>query len=241
MRKFNSLYKDKLDQALNEHETKVLGDFRQVYDILLENYNTISINDLNKETQTALLGELNRYWNETDGLTDKGRLFLNKKAMTLTESSTVSQKKNYLKSKIKSTISEALRQTDLKYRIYDIVDYMYKETNSQTISDVLTPNKINGVLTESFNEIISDFLGNISTELNESEKENTSRARSLNENEKYLTDKYFANLIEKVWEHGADADFDTKAELIENFEDEPISALVDYLEDLIETGPRYKD
>jgi len=173
MRKFDKIYKEKLDESQQQHDTKVLYDFKRVYNTLLEVYDIISVHDLSEKKQTAFLTEINHYWNEGIGLTEKGRIFLNKKMSIMTENSTINQKRNYFKSKTKNIVTETLRQTDTKYRIYDIIDKMYKEIKANNISDVLTPSMITNTIKESFEEVLNDFTYEILNELRESEKYNS--------------------------------------------------------------------
>jgi hypothetical protein len=179
MRKFDKVYKEKLNEAQQKQEDKTLSDFKKVYSTLLESYNVISFYDLNDKTQTAFCGEIDNYWREESGITEKGKNFLEKKTSILTESSTQTQKKNYLKSRTKTIVSETLRQTDVKYRIYDTIDKMYQEIKADNISEVLSPSIITNILKESFTEVLNDFIKNIDTELNESEKENKTRAKTI--------------------------------------------------------------
>jgi len=168
MRKFNDIYKDKLNESESLHESKVLESFKQVYNALLENYKTNDLYKLTESNQLAFLSELSHYWSEDEGLSDKGKLFLENRSSSLTSNSTSEQKKNYIKSKIKGVVNESLRLLDLKYKVYDVIDDVYKQVNGQSINDVLTPNEIVTVIKESLNECFGPFVKNINIELNES-------------------------------------------------------------------------
>lgn len=170
MRKFSTVFKEKQNESIRLHENKVLGDFRNVYSKLLENYGTVSFDSLTEKSKKAFLGELNECWTETEGLSEKGVKFLNDNCAMLTESSTPAQKKDYLKKKAKVLISESFRQYDLKYKIYDILDEMYTQIKGENISDVLSANAIGNMLIASFNESTTELIKTIVHEISDSAK-----------------------------------------------------------------------
>jgi len=170
MRKFGEVYKEKLNESEQLHESKIVNDFRQIYNALLEHYNLTAIHDLNEKSQISFLTELNQYWTEEGGLNELGQNFLKKRSPRLTENSTPLQKKNYLKSKVSVLLSETMRQTDLKYKVYSVIDEMYKMVKGEEITDVLSPNMISDIITEAFAESLDDFITNIRTEISESVK-----------------------------------------------------------------------
>jgi len=170
MRKFNTVFKEKQNESIKNHEDRILNEFKDVYAKLLENYNITSLNVLNETTKLAFLSQVNELWNDQCGLSDKGIKFLNDNCLFLTENSTPSQKKNYLKQKSAVLLKESFRQYDLKYKLYDIIDAMYEQVKGDNLTDVLTPTSIMTILSESFNEIASEFLTNIQKELKESVK-----------------------------------------------------------------------
>ena len=171
MRKFHEIYKEKLAESENQEETRVLSDFRNIYSVLLEHYGVTSIHDLDEETQLSFLTELNHYWSESEGLSEKGEKFIAKRSVSLNENSTPQQKKNFLKAKVSAVIDETVRQSELKWKIYDVIDTLYTETKSnKNISEVLNISIINNILKESLEDVITKFLDNINTELSESLK-----------------------------------------------------------------------
>jgi hypothetical protein len=165
MRKFNTVFKEK--QVVTEKilEEKLLKEFKDVYSSLLEQYETVEFYDLNEDTQVAFLRELNEYWTEEDGLSDKGKKFLKTKSTILTESSTPLQKKAYLKNKATSVISEVLRQSDIKTKLYGVLDEMYKTTGSKQIGEVLPTDAISGTILESFGSALESLMTEIVYEL----------------------------------------------------------------------------
>jgi len=168
MRKFGEVYKEKMNEAVQVHESIIVNDFRKIYNALLEHYKLTAIHDLNEKSQVAFLSELNQYWTEEEGLSDLGKNFLQKKETRLTENSTPLQKKNFLKSKAAVLLSETLRQTDVKYKVYSVIDEMYSQVQGENINDVLSPNMISDIITEAFAESLDDFITNIRHELSES-------------------------------------------------------------------------
>lgn len=168
MKKFNEIYKQKLNESEILQESKVLEDFKVVYGAMLEHYGLNSVHQLNEESQLSFLTELNHYWSEEEGVNEKGLKFLAKHAMTLNENSTAIQKKNFLRTKSYAIINETFRQTNLKFRLYDIVDEMYKQLSAKDLSDILTPDMITNIISESFNKSLSEFTANINKELKES-------------------------------------------------------------------------
>jgi len=170
MRKFNTVFKEKQNESIKIHEDKILSEFKNVYTKLLENYNITSLTALNESTKLAFMSQVNELWNEESGLTEKGKKFLNDNCLFLTENSTPSQKKNYLKQKSAILLKESFRQYDLKYKFYDIIDAMYEQVKGDNLTDVLTPTSIMTILGETFNEVSTEFLRNIQTELKESVK-----------------------------------------------------------------------
>jgi hypothetical protein len=170
MRKFNAVYKEK--QAISEKilEEKVLGEFKSIYANLLEQYKVSEFYDLNEDTQVAFLRELNEYWTEEEGLSEKGNNFLKNKSSILTESSTNLQKKSYLKNKATTVINETLRQSGVKDKIYDILNEMYKSTESKDLSEVLPANIISGTILESFGTALQDIMTEIVYEISPEEE-----------------------------------------------------------------------
>ena len=181
MRKFGTLYKEQQTQFEALKEGKVLDQFKSVYSALLEKYNITEFYELNEKYQKVFLTELNSYWTEEDGLLEKGEKFLSKNSDMLNESSTTLQKKNFLKKKSLDTINETIRQSDLKWKIYAVLDEMYKETEAEKISDVLSPDIITDVIKESFVDSVKEILGEINFELTESSK--SEEKEELNEKE----------------------------------------------------------
>jgi len=170
MRKFGEVYKEQVNESDQQHESKIVSNFREIYNSLLEHYNLTAIHDLNEKSQISFLSELNQYWSEEKGLSELGKNFLKKRSLILTEHSTPLQKKNYLKSKSNILLSESLRQNDLKFKIYSIIDEMYQQVKGEKINDVLSPNMISDIITEAFAESLDDFVTEIRTEISESAK-----------------------------------------------------------------------
>ena len=168
MKKFHELYKEKVNEAEELQETQVLTDFRNVYNMMLEHYSITSIHELDEESQVSFLTELNHYWDDVNGLSEKGEKFMAKRSLILNENSTATQKKNFLKSKVQTVISETVRQSDLKWKLYDVIDEMYNQLNAGTLKDILTPDMINTIIHESFSNTVKEFTENIHKELSES-------------------------------------------------------------------------
>jgi hypothetical protein len=171
MRKFTEVFKEKQTISESLLETKLLQDFKSVYSALLENYETKEFYDLEEDSQVAFLKELNEYWSEESGISTKGEKFLKDRSILITESSTDSQKKRYLKSKSSIIISEALRQTQIKNKIYQILDEMYKNTEASDIDEVLAPSSISETILESFGESIQKLMSEIIYEITPDETE----------------------------------------------------------------------
>ena len=170
MRKFGDVYKQKLNESETRQETKVTEEFKSVYKAMLEHYGLNAINQLNEESQLSFLTELNRYWSEEEGLSEKGQAFLQKRSMSLNENSTAEQKKNFLRAKSYAVINETLRQSQVKYKLYDVIDEMYSQLNASGLNDILSPDMITTIISESFNKSLTDFTNNINKELKESAK-----------------------------------------------------------------------
>jgi hypothetical protein len=176
MKKFGELYKEKLNESETLHESVVINDFKKIYNAMLEHYNLTAIHDLNEKSQVSFLTELNQYWSEESGLNELGSTFLKKRSPRLTENSTPLQKKNYLKNKTSVLLSETMRQNDLKYKVYSVIDEMYGMVKGEGIKDVLSPNMISDIITEAFAESLDEFITNIRTEISESAKEDEDEA-----------------------------------------------------------------
>lgn len=168
MRKFNTVFKEKQDESIKIHEERVLGEFKSVYSKMLDIYNINSLESLDESNKKAFTTQINEMWNEENGITEKGKVFLNDNCLFLTESSTKNQKKNYLKQKSSLLLKESFRQYDLKYKIYDIIDSMYEQVKAGDLSGVLKPNDIIEIISESFNEVSGEFLNRIKKELKDS-------------------------------------------------------------------------
>jgi hypothetical protein len=170
MRKFSEVFKEKQAKAISVNESVVLTSFQKVYKVLLEKYDITNFYDLNEETQNSFARELNSYWTEESGLTERGHRFLKNTSETLHESATALQKKNYLKKKATTVISETIRQADMKYKLYDVIDEMFQQVNGEKLADVLTPEQIVNVLSECFSESLSNFVAEIDQELKQTKK-----------------------------------------------------------------------
>lgn len=170
MKKFGEIYKEKLNEAETRQETKVLDEFKLVYGAMLEHYGLTSVKQLDDESQLSFLTELNHYWSEEEGLNEKGETFLAKRAMSLNENSTAVQKKNFLREKSYAVINETLRQSNLRVRLYDVIDEMYKQLKASDLSDILTPDMITNIITESLVRSVNEFTVSINKELKESVK-----------------------------------------------------------------------
>jgi len=191
MRKFGEVYKEKLNESEQLHESKIVNDFRQIYNALLEHYNLTAIHDLNEKSQVSFLTELNHYWTEEGGLNELGQNFLKKRSPRLTENSTPLQKKNYLKNKASVLLSETMRQNDLKFKVYSVIDEMYGMVKGEEISDVLSPNMISDIITEAFAESLDEFITNIRTEISESAKKEEPKEEPKKINEEVKAKKVY--------------------------------------------------
>lgn len=172
IKKFRTVFKEKQNISEMLHQKKVLSDFKEVYSNLLEQYEISDFNRLNEGSQKAFIAELQKYWSEDLGISQKGKEFLRDKSSTLTESSTELQKRTYLKNKATSVIEESLRQTDLKNRLYSILDEMYKNTNSEDIKEVLPVSQISSSILESFGKVLEGFMTEIVFEISDEEELN---------------------------------------------------------------------
>lgn len=176
MRKFNAVYKEK--QAISEQiiEEKLLGEFKQVYSGLLEQYEISDFKKLDSDSQVAFLRELNEYWTEEKGLSERGVNFLQNKSALLTEDSTSLQKKSYLKNKATALIAETLRQSDIKGQLYEVLDGMFKDTKSEDLGGVLPTDEITGSILESFGSALQDLMTEIVYEISPDEEINEEEA-----------------------------------------------------------------
>ncbi len=170
MKKFNNLYKEHQERSNQLFEEKVLNDFNSVYSGLLEKYNIFSFDKLNEKMKTVFLNELHSFWVDVEGITEKGKKFLQNKSMSLTEYATPLQKTNYLRKKMVPIISETVRQTGLKWKLYDVINEVYKETGASQLNEVLTSESLVGIIKESLTSSLSQFLKEINYELKESGK-----------------------------------------------------------------------
>lgn len=165
MRKFNTVLKEKQSKEEKLTENKVLGQFKRVYDSLLEKYGITGFKDLPENGQSLFLNELNSYWSEEAGISESGIKFLSTRGKALNEHSSEEQKKNFLQEKANIVISETLRQTELKYKLYNIIDEMYNEVKASDLDGVLSPGVIFETFKESFVKNIKGFLSEIHSEL----------------------------------------------------------------------------
>lgn len=170
MKKFNNLYKEHKKRSNLLFEEKVLNDFNTVYSGLLEKYEISTFNELNEKMKTVFLNELNSFWFKTEGITDKGKKFLRNKSMSLTEYATPLQKSNYIRKKMVPVISENIRQTGLKWQLYDIINEVYNKIGASNLNEVLTSETLISIIKESLTFSLSEFLKEINFELKENSK-----------------------------------------------------------------------
>jgi len=168
MRKFNAVLKEKQTKEEQLVEKKVLGQFKRVYDTLLEKYGVPEFKQLSEKAQGVFLSELNSYWSEAEGVSEMGVKFLNTRGRALNEHSSKEQKKNFLQEKADVVISETIRQSELKYKLYNVIDEMYNEVKAGNLSEVLPPEVIFETLKESFVKNVKGLLAEINYELKES-------------------------------------------------------------------------
>ena len=170
MRKFNAVLKEKQIKEEKTFEKKLLGQFKRVYDTLLEKYGVPEFKQLPEKAQGVFLSELNSYWSESEGISEMGVKFLNTRGRALNEHSSTEQKKNVLQEKADVVIGETIRQTELKYKLYSVIDEMYNEVKASKLSEVLPPEVIFETFKEAFVKNIKTLLSEINYELKESSK-----------------------------------------------------------------------
>jgi hypothetical protein len=170
MRKFSQVLKEKQTRVEDLFEKEVLSQFKRVYGALLEKYGVAEFQNLSEKYQPVFLAELNSYWSEEEGLTENGTKFVEAKEATLNESSTDDQRKAHLQNKAQILISETLRQSNIKWKIYQVIDEMYKEVKASNLSEVLSTDDLYGSIKESFVKSLKEFLVEINYELKENSK-----------------------------------------------------------------------
>jgi hypothetical protein len=111
---------------------------------------------------------LNSYWSEEEGVSERGKKFLQTRSDVLSESSTSLQKKNFFKNKAAVIINETIRQSELKWKLYDIIDEMFNEVQASNVADILSPDIISDIIQESVKTTLDKFIKEIRTELNQS-------------------------------------------------------------------------
>lgn len=170
MRKFNTIVKEKQDIANTLHEQKVLQDYSMIYSALLNKWNTNSVSSLSLDEQESFDAELNALWESDKGITKKGSNFLIDRSMFLTESSTDKQKKHYLNEKLQTALSKIINESSIKKEFYDILDEMYKQTNSKLLDDVLKTEDILKLFNTQLSESIKNVYTSIKNDLSENVK-----------------------------------------------------------------------
>lgn len=173
MKNFGVIYKNKIKEAEELANAEILNGFKTIYESMLNHYKLVDINALTEEAKLSFLTELNKYWNEETGLTNAGKIFINKRVTTLNENSTKIQKNNYLKDKTYNVLKDVFERANIKYRIYNVLDEMFEQTNSSNINDVLPVNTITENLKEVFGEVLNEYIDEIYNELKESANSNT--------------------------------------------------------------------
>ena len=170
MKRFGNVLKNKQKKHNLVQEKKILIGFKKVYNALLEKYNTSSFHDIQNDHKQVFLAELNSFWSEDKGILKKGKLFLKGNSDILNEQSTNIQKKQYMKKRITPLISEVLRQSNLKWKMYDVLDEVYKGTNSQSLNDIMESDEILNTILESFQISLKSFMQEVQFELTENSK-----------------------------------------------------------------------
>ncbi len=170
MRKFNTILKEKQTKEEQLVEKKILGQFKRVYDTLLEKYGIPEFKQLSEKAQNVFLSELNSYWSEAEGVSELGVKFLNTRGRVLNEHSSSEQKKNFLQEKANVIIGEIIRQSELKYKLYDILDEIYTQTKAEKLSDIMPSSSAISIIKEGFQKNIKELLLEINYELTENSK-----------------------------------------------------------------------
>ena len=198
-RKFGEIYKEQFQKSASLREGKVLNDFQKVYSALLEKYNTSEFHLLNEDYQKVFLTELSSYWSEDEGISQKGEKFLTKNVDMLNEDSTTLQRRNFLKKKSIATINETIRQTDLKWKLYSVIDDMYKEVKASKLQEVLSPEVLVKTIHESLATSLKELITEINYELTESAK-----SKKMNEQEQFDGKPLSGNLSPDMFGHQLD-------------------------------------
>ena len=161
MRKFNHVLREKQEEAKKASEVKGLFEFKKVYSALLEKYNVSEFKVLAPVKKDSFLRELNNYWSEEEGISKSGFKFISTREETINENSSSDQKKTYLENKTKRVISETLRQSELKWRIFGVIDEMYKGVGANKLSQVLPEAEIVEIIKSSLIESMRGFVKEI--------------------------------------------------------------------------------
>ena len=193
MRKFRDVFKEKQTLSESLHEKNVLESFEKVYSSLLEKYGISNFKNLNEDHQTVFLAELNSYWDEKEGILPKGEKFLAGNSDLLNESSTAEQRKNFMKKRSVPAISETLRQSGLKWKLYNIIDEMYQGVGASDLGDVLDPKEMTEIMVESFRESVRTFMTEVKYELTE----NAGTKKNSELNERQFSEKERMELAKK--------------------------------------------
>jgi hypothetical protein len=180
MKKFVDIVRTKINESETRRESKVLEDFKSIYNAMLDHYGLTEFNHLDESSQLSFLTELNNYWSEEEGLSQKGQMFINKRSMSLNENSTATQRKHYLKTRSQAVINETLRQSDIKWKLYNVIDEMYHQVKASDISEILSPDMIVNIIAESFNSTLDEICKSIDKELKESSKPKKSNVMAIN-------------------------------------------------------------
>lgn len=97
MKSFDSVYGTARTMAINEHKETVLKEKGKIVAAIKKEFCVNDFSTLDESEKDSYRAMINEMWNEKEGITEKGREFLNESVAPLTEKSTDDQIKRYIK------------------------------------------------------------------------------------------------------------------------------------------------
>lgn len=169
MRKFNDVYTDKLNESIKEKENRVVAEYRTILEALMEDNNVQYIADLKTDEKASFDSKLSECFDMENGITEKGKSYLQNRKNFLTESSTTTERKEYLKERIFKVVEGKMYTQALKDGVYLAINDLYEGVNACKLTDALTIEEIEECICECVtqhvkNTLIKEFKNEIITD-----------------------------------------------------------------------------
>lgn len=169
MRKFENVYTDKINESKELNEARIVSEYETILEALMVDNNVINFSDLDESNRLSFENKVSECFDSNIGMTERGKEYMKNRKPFLTESSTIEERKGYLKNNICKVVESKMYTISLKEGIYAAINDVYENVNAKKLSDALSVEEIEQCICECVTEhikntIIKDFKNEIITD-----------------------------------------------------------------------------